>query len=1317
MTKKAARQAPDNQPGANQPKVVRKTDWRVAAAWITRKLWASVAISLVSLAVLISVVRYSLPYMDNQKHYLESWLNEQYGTEISIGYISAMWKGKGPAIILKDVTLAKNNNSPISFTIDETQIELDFWASMRARQIQSQRFNLIGLELEVDLPRIENSGDDFPILDALQTLFLDQLERFSVSNSEVLLRTRLDEQKIQIQQLGWLNKEQRHQGVGQLRVAELARNSATFVMDLTGSKDNFTGTFYAEAEDLDLSPWLKQLIPSDYELQRSRGNFRIWAGLANTRVTFIQANLLESQFLWQRDDAEVQADLVKGDFYAAPTANGWNFNVDDLTLIVNDRVFASHWSGAAYTNGVLTLNTTEAMNLTPLLPLTSVLLGEAFSENIVSMSPQIVVDNAQFFVSDGWQGSFIKFNNFSTKEQSTLPGINALNGDIAWLNDKVHLNIRSNHNYLASENLLGYILPYDRFDLDLFFDAGTDNPKIYIPKLTLVNDTFSIEQSLSYDVNDELLQINANVAGVDITQLKPWFPKLIGPETTGWLNQALVSGNATDATLLWHGKVADFPFSQNNGIFQAQVGLEDIELRFQEDWPSVDDLYATLTFENEALEIVAESGGISGMKINEAIAVIPKMGAGSHIEIKANGTGTGAQARALFNNSSLRNSVGKTLESVKVHGTLNTDLSLYIPFSGDPLQANADVYLNNNIIRVADVNLEINDVNGQLKIENDKLSISGMKGELLAQPISFDLQGRGTDEGYAANLEFNGRWNLPRLVQQFHPQLRDYVSGDTDWTGMFNLTIPESGYHYNFQLASQLQGIDLTLPAPLDKSAEQDLNFFFDSEGDEKVSTVRLLMGRDVKFNGIIPHEEKQFSRAHLSLGGDNFVGMGIGFSVSADLEQIDYSPWYRFVGALLDGLPQSDKPYLEAPQRIFVEAQTLNIAGQKLTNAELLAKNREGHWVLGVASDQARANVTVHKAWTEQGVEIDADFVRFDHWVGDNSGVDHQIDAALLPPIRLLCKQCQLKGYDLGKITLNMSRNATGMNIDLLEIKNRDGLLSANGNWYVGDNADSTRIKGRFDSGDFGAFLKGLDFDSGIRDSDADMEFDLSWGNSPYEFNTASLGGHIDWQLGDGYLTEISDNGARLLSILSLESLLRKLTLDFRDVFAKGFFYEKMLGTFKVQDGLVTTEDTVIDGSAAEVYINGYTDIVENQLNYHVEVKPNITSSLPVLLAWMVNPATAVAAFAFDEMLTSADVVSGIQYSLTGTLGEPKITLLEKTSKVVELPTRNNLPGSGQPKPPSDKQPSLMDSPQQLPSNQPDIDAAQSDDSGGETG
>lgn len=281
-------------------------------------------------------------------------------------------------------------------------------------------------------------------------------------------------------------------------------------------------------------------------------------------------------------------------------------------------------------------------------------------------------------------------------------------------------------------------------------------------------------------------------------------------------------------------------------------------------------------------------------------------------------------------------------------------------------------------------------------------------------------------------------------------------------------------------------------------------------------------------------------------------------------------------------------------------------------------------------------------------------------------------------PPINFSCQRCRLFNNDLGKVDFSLSRAASGMRIDNFRLNNTHGLLYAQGDWFVNQGQSSTRITGEFSSSDFGALLKGFQFNSGIKDSSATAKFDLSWQQAPHQFNFASLTGNMDWRLSDGYLTEITDKGSRIFSILSLDSLVRKLKLDFRDVFAKGFFYDKMSGSFQIANGIVDTRDTVVDGGAGEITMLGFADLNSQQLNYQISFAPKVTSSLPVIVAWMVNPATALAALAIDQVLTSAKVISNIKFSLTGSFDEPVIEELQRDSKDIALPAKlpsNDLP------------------------------------------
>ena len=170
-----------------------------------------------------------------------------------------------------------------------------------------------------------------------------------------------------------------------------------------------------------------------------------------------------------------------------------------------------------------------------------------------------------------------------------------------------------------------------------------------------------------------------------------------------------------------------------------------------------------------------------------------------------------------------------------------------------------------------------------------------------------------------------------------------------------------------------------------------------------------------------------------------------------------------------------------------------------------------------------------------------------------------------------------------------------------------------------------------------------------------------------------------MSWELGQGYLAEVSDGGARLFSLLSLDGILRKLTLDFRDIFSQGMFYTNLSGSVQVANGVATTNDTQMLGSAGNMEIKGTTNLVTEELNYQLTYAPKVTSSLPVILAWMVNPPSGLAALLIDKVLQDAEVISQLRYQVTGTISEPVVTEVDRNSRPVDIP-EFDIPQEDQP-------------------------------------
>ena len=443
-------------------------------AYIIKKLWALVALSLVVVAVTISILRYSLPYMDEQKNHLEEWLSKQIGTELKIGEITAKWQGLGPAIVLRDVQLINNPQSPINLSITETSIEVDFWQSVLELQIQANKFDLRQMELELNLASFAQNQNEYPIVDALESLFLQQLQQFSISQSKIIINTKnAKQQVVLIDQVSWVNRGDHHQGVGQLQIQEIAKNSASFVLDLYGQQDALNGTFFAEGKEVDLSPWVQEWDTSQHTLVESRGSFVMWASIENKSLQSIQLDLSKSRFNWESPDPNypehnVQVEVLAGQINANPVNDEWIFNLDNLSVQINDAVLVSNWLGKINQVGNLTLQHKNPLQLATLSPMLALGMQTQDIEFLYSLQPQATLSKLNIQQSlNGDLAIKASIADLQWQQVNFIPGMQGLVTELNWFNGNGRLNLKGKAGHLAINNLLPDNIEYQRFDYGL----------------------------------------------------------------------------------------------------------------------------------------------------------------------------------------------------------------------------------------------------------------------------------------------------------------------------------------------------------------------------------------------------------------------------------------------------------------------------------------------------------------------------------------------------------------------------------------------------------------------------------------------------------------------------------------------------------------------------------------------------------------------------------------------------------------------------------------------------------------------------------
>src|SRR3546814_7437140 len=145
-----------------------------------------------------------------------------------------------------------------------------------------------------------------------------------------------------------------------------------------------------------------------------------------------------------------------------------------------------------------------------------------------------------------------------------------------------------------------------------------------------------------------------------------------------------------------------------------------------------------------------------------------------------------------------------------------------------------------------------------------------------------------------------------------------------------------------------------------------------------------------------------------------------------------------------------------------------------------------------------------------------------------------------------------------------------------------------------------------------------------------------------------------------DGQRVDVEPVAGRVLGLLSCAELPRRLLLDFRDLFSKGFAFNRMGGTIACADGQARSDDMNIDGPAAEIRIRGSADLRAETFDQHIEVLPKSGNLLTVAGAIAGGPVGAgVGALTSAVLRKPLGEMGARSYRVTGPWKDPKVEVM----------------------------------------------------------
>lgn len=403
------------------------------------------------------------------------------------------------------------------------------------------------------------------------------------------------------------------------------------------------------------------------------------------------------------------------------------------------------------------------------------------------------------------------------------------------------------------------------------------------------------------------------------------------------------------------------------------------------------------------------------------------------------------------------------------------------------------------------------------------------------------------------------------------------------------------------------------------------------------------------------------------------------------------------------------------APTSIALRADELTGAGRRLTRVVAGLSKSAGLWRANLDAEQLSGYVEYRPPASGGAASapataaapagrIYARLARLSLPKSDVEQVESLLDQqpASLPALDVIVNDFDLRGISLGRVEIEATNRTMGQGREALRdwamskfnITTPEATLTATGHWSaVGAAARRATMDFKLALGDSGQLLDRLGTRGAVRGGKGEMTGQVGWLGSPFALDYPSLEGQIRIAIESGQFLKVEPGAARLLGVLSLQSLPRRLSLDFRDVFQEGFAFDNITGDLTIEKGVAETNNLRMRGVQAVVLMEGKADIGHETQDLRAVVVPEISASATLAYA-VINPAIGLGAFLAQALLKKPLTEAGTrEFQVSGPWADPKVERVEYRGTAEAASAPASAPA---PSPPSTFTPATTDRPRE---------------------
>ena len=849
------------------------------------------------------------------------------------------------------------------------------------------------------------------------------------------------------------------------------------------------------------------------------------------------------------------------------------------------------------------------------------------------------------------------------------PGIRGLTGVMRGSNTSGNIDIASTDVIITSPVMFAEPLSLDGIEGILIWRESNEGYKFTSDSIRITSSALDSQSNVEIVVPDEsapIIDLAATFSVDDIALAKRYIPQnVVKPKLYDWFQNALESGSIPRGSAVFYGPLDKFPFDNDEGRFLLQANVRNASMKYQPLWPAANLLDVDVVIDNTRLYTERGQSASTGNRIVDAKIEIADL-RNPVLTINALATGTLETVRQFVLQSPLTNMLGGQADRISVEGDASFDLDLMIPIrSVRDFEVTTRIRTGNGSMQVAGFPAPVTDISGVVTVTRDTIQSESMGGTFLGRPITIDLHSATDDEPlFKAIASVRGVVTAEALVTELGLPLDDVIGGQSEYS--LDLKFPkrneESTTPMTFAIATDLEGMEIKLPEPLGKSAGSQVGLaagIYLVDGGERIETSGMA-GESVAWQLSVARagDEWDFDRGVLALGGELVEPAETrGLHIRGSAAEVRFEDWLNMSRS---GETQSGTA--DRIRSVDLKISDLYLLGQHLVDHRITIDRSARDWLVQFEGDSIAGSVFVpYDFFGDRALVLDMDrlYLPGDEQV-EETDEGSTVDPRRLPPISIKAADFALGSRHLGAVETELRKTDAGLETDAILAKDDTFDVVGNGGWIV-DEADPlgqrTYLKATLTSRDVRTTMARLDYDPGIESGDMAILLDVSWSGGPGDDYLATLDGELQARFGTGQLYEVDPGAGRMFGLMSIAALPRRLSLDFRDVFDKGFGFDKIGGTFRIEDGEAMTCNLSLQGPAADIGIVGRTDLVDGYYDQSAVVSANVGSTLPIVGAVVAGPQAAAAMFLFSQIFKKPlQEVGQIYYGIKGPWDEPVI-------------------------------------------------------------